>query len=99
MIGKFMYIGSEHLHWATREALKNNLGPTVAYPHPENCGWFVYVPDDLDVAVEAGAELHIASDLMACMLKARAEGCDYVLFDEGSPTHADLAVYEDPIPA
>lgn len=95
MIRKFLDLSTGYLTQATRDMLDDGHGPTPIYPHPEGYGWFMWVPE-----AEGIIELEDCPvDLLACLRRARAKGCDYICFDRDGPDDCDgLTWYEDESP-
>lgn len=58
-------------------------------------GWFVYA-DEASTDEEPGPR--VPADLWTCMAKARAEGCEYILFDADARPLVDLPTFEDAAP-
>lgn len=93
MIRKFLDLSTGYLTPKTRDALfDDGHGPTPIYPHPDGFGVFMGVPEADDiVALE-----DCPDDLRACMMRARAKGCDYLCFDRDGPDDdRTLTWYED----
>lgn len=86
-ITKMLALSTAHLTEQTCNSyLPGWEGP--AYKKGEY-GWFVPIFDDCVESVEPAA-----SDLKECMLKAIAEGCDWLMFDRDVDTIDDLKVYD-----
>lgn len=93
-IRKFLDISTGHLPPSERERIDDGEAGPLAYPHPDGYGWFVYVPEDPDMWQDDEDDDAMPA-LLACMKRARALGCDYILFDCDAPIDEELPVYND----
>ena len=90
-IRRFLDLSTAHLQPADRLFLEfsanpGSLGGLAAMAG--TYGWFVYAHDER--CCEG-----ISDALWAIFERARALGCEYVLFDADGPVLADLPVFED----
>lgn len=91
MIRKFLDLSTAHLSPATLERF-NGLPPD-RLPFaggPTDYGWFAYAHDE-----NCGeGDDAIPEEMFACMTFARAQGCDYILFDCDAEPIEGLPVFD-----
>ena len=90
-IRRFLDLSTAHLQPADRLFLEFSANPgslSGVAAMAGTYGWFVYAHDDR--CCEG-----ISDALWAIFERARAVGCDYVLFDADAPVLEDLPVFED----
>lgn len=92
-VRKFLDISTGHLRPSTRDAIDAGAFSITAHPHPDGYGWFIYVPTDPAHFEEV--EAMPPNDLRRVLDYARAQDCDYVLFDRDAGPIADLPWYGD----
>jgi hypothetical protein len=90
-VRKFLDISTAHLRPSTRAAVANQPTGLTVHPHPDGYGWFVYVSEDEPEPGDAAIEFE---DLAACIDRARALDCDYILFDCDAELDDTLPTYE-----
>lgn len=88
-VRRFLDLSTGHLKPETRDQLDKGFAPGALYPHCEGYGWIMNVPDMIDEADKPG------EDMQACIDKARALRCDYILFDRDAPEIDGLPLYDD----
>lgn len=77
-INKMLSLSTAHVTERTAHIMENfNIDNVVIYDKP-NYGWFVYVPDRLEI--EECQDI-CPDDLYECLLFARDNGCDWIMFD------------------
>ncbi|MDX5370679.1 MAG: hypothetical protein LPL29_15015 [Alphaproteobacteria bacterium] len=89
MIRKFLDISTGHLTVHTREMIDaGKYDDTLSYTPWHDYGWFVWVPTDQ--FTYAGC----STDLRNCFDRAKALGCDYILFDRDAQRDEELHYYD-----
>jgi len=94
MIRKFLDLSTSHIPdadraWLCEQAdLNNHDGGDVESHHvaAHSCGWWMWAGTDDTYGIPEG--------LMPVCLHARANGCDYILFDRDAEVIGALPVYE-----
>lgn len=90
-IRKFMCLSTAHLSSELREGNKASWEAAVVYPL--EYGFLLWVPDDPQESAQA-MEDDVPDVILRIQLKARALGCDYVLFDSDGPELDGLETFE-----
>ena len=90
-------VSTGHLRPSTREMIDRGDFKLSRFPHPQGYGWFVWVPDDVDlwIAECEESDAPLADDLTALLRLARAHNCDYALVDADGPSAVGLLWYGD----
>jgi hypothetical protein len=93
-IRKFLDLSTAHLSPSDRDHLDACAAPGsafgVAVAKTED-GWFVYAPDPADEVDDRNLPPH----LQVISAYARAQGCDYILFDCDAEIDPALPVFDD----
>lgn len=90
MVRMFLDLSTTHLKASTRAMWSLATGP-AELPFsggPTDYGWFAHAPESNDDHL-------FTDDLWACMQRARALGCDYILFDADAGIDDALPIYGD----
>jgi hypothetical protein len=90
-VRKFLDISTGHLTQETRDKLDH--GEITSTYYPMTYGWFVWVPDE-PMLPENEPE-RWPDDLRECILYARSQGCDYIMFDGDAEYCDELRAYDD----
>jgi len=90
-VRKYLEISTIHLTPETRRRFEAGDYISSTYESPDGDGWFFYVADP--EAEEAGDPW--PADLKACLERARARGCDYILLDCDALEDPELPQYPD----
>ena len=90
-INKMLSLSTAHVSEKTAHIMENfNIDNVVIYDKP-GYGWFVYVPDKLELEEIQDT---CPDDLYACLVFARENDCNWIMFDSDVEPIDELAVYE-----
>lgn len=91
-VRKFLDLSTGHLGKESRAYLEAPQWPTV---YQLEYGWLVHVPEGQLAEEMKEQEADVPPALMACLTRARALGCVYILFDADAGADDALAWFED----
>jgi hypothetical protein len=84
LIEKMLVLSTGHLQHDTCTQWLDTA-PFAAFTKADY-GWFVFVPEDLEEEV-------VPEELLACFVLARAQGCEWLMFDRDADTLDTLPVF------